>query len=284
MDSPSRRLYRSLTRLWIPYSGHRYSIHTLANNSNTINLSSSNCPCNQTLSKQKLTTQSTASGLYYLSELVEEHTVFARKLLTRLIYAIILIQTLLTLIDRFPLLLSLVSVASHGVYMGNLRHFPTVKLTDPVFILSCGKPAYTCPRCKRFELTEDIVLVLVNHFLWFRHFSSPSAPPSSSVYDRPEIPTFTEIASYFGICVWLVPFALFVSLSAGENVLPSMGSEYATGGTLGTSDGSLGGNNNNRTARRKKGLVKAAVDWIVEWLGETGELLGLWKGDKIRNF
>ena len=75
-----------------------------------------------------------------------------------------------------------------------------------------------------------------------------------------------------------------MSLSAGENVLPSMGSEYATGGTLGTSDGSLGGNNNNWTVRWKKGLVKAAVDWIVEWLGETGELLGLWKGDKIRNF
>ena len=235
------------------------------------------------MSKTKLTAQSTASGLYYLSELVEEHTVFARKLLTRLIYAIILIQTLLTLIDRFPLLLSIVSVVSHGVYMGNLRHFPIVKLTDPVFILSCGKPASCCPRCKRFELTEYIVLVLVNHFLWFRHFSSPPSPPSSSIYDRPEIPTFTEIASYFGICVWLVPFALFVSLSAGENVLPSMGSEYATGGTRGTSDGNLGGNN-DRTARRKKGLVKAAVDWIVEWLGKTGDLLGLWKGDKIRNF
>ncbi|CAF9927835.1 MAG: erv26 super protein [Alectoria fallacina] len=86
---------------------------------------------------------SIASGLYYLSELVEEHTVFARKLLTRLIYAIIAIQTLLTLIDRFPLALSLVSIASHGVYVGNLRHFPTVKLTDPVFILSCGKLPFT---------------------------------------------------------------------------------------------------------------------------------------------
>ena len=74
-----------------------------------------------------------------------------------------------------------------------------------------------------------------------------------------------------------------MSLSAGENVLPSMGSEYATGGTLRASDGSFGGKN-DRTARRKKGLVRAAVDWIVQWLGETGELLGLWKGDKIRNF
>lgn len=97
------------------------------------------------------------------------------------------------------------------------------------------------------------------------------------------MPTFTEIASYFGVCVWLVPFALFVSLSAGENVLPSMGSEYATGGSLGTGDGGLGAGGDGR-ARRKKGLVKAAVDWVIEWVGETGGLLGLWRGDKVRTF
>lgn len=97
------------------------------------------------------------------------------------------------------------------------------------------------------------------------------------------MPTFTEIASYFGICVWLVPFALFVSLSAGENVLPSMGSEYATRGSSGQSDGSLGGSGDGR-AGRKKGLVKAAVDWIVEWVFETGGLLGYWRGEKARRF
>ena len=80
-----------------------------------------------------------ASGLYYLSELVEEHTVLARKVLTRLIYTIMSIIVLLVLIDRFPFLLSGLSIASHAVYMGNLRHFPIVKLTDPVFILSCRK-------------------------------------------------------------------------------------------------------------------------------------------------
>ena len=75
-----------------------------------------------------------------------------------------------------------------------------------------------------------------------------------------------------------------MSLSAGENVLPSMGNEYPTGGTLGTSDGSLGGRGDKR-GRRKKGLVKAAVDWMVEWVGgESGELLGLWRGEKIRAF
>ena len=79
-----------------------------------------------------------ASGLYYLSELVEEHTVFTKKLLTRLIYAIVTTQTLLAIVDGFPAYLSLLSIGSHIVYLGNLRHFPTVKLTDPILILSCG--------------------------------------------------------------------------------------------------------------------------------------------------
>lgn len=87
------------------------------------------------------------------------------------------------------------------------------------------------------------------------------------------MPTFTEIASYFGICVWLVPFALFVSLSAGENVLPSMGSEYATGGSV---DG--------RERRRNLGLVKQGVQRVGEWVSETGELMGFWRGDKGRRF
>lgn len=65
----------------------------------------------------------------------------ARKLLARLIYTIIALLLLLAAIDRFPLLLSALSVASHAVYMGNLRHFPIVKLSDPVFILSCGMDA-----------------------------------------------------------------------------------------------------------------------------------------------
>lgn len=80
----------------------------------------------------------TASGLYYLSELVEEHTVLAKKVLTRLIYGIVATQILLAVVDRLPVLLSLLSIGSHAVYAGNLRHFPIVKLSDPVFILSCS--------------------------------------------------------------------------------------------------------------------------------------------------
>lgn len=84
-----------------------------------------------------------ASGLYYLSELVEEHTVLAKKLLTYLIYSVISIQFLLALIDSFPFSLSLLSICSHGVYAGNLRRFPIVKLSDPLFILSCSESTLT---------------------------------------------------------------------------------------------------------------------------------------------
>jgi hypothetical protein len=210
-----------------------------------------------------------ASGLYYLSELVEEHTVLAKKLLTRLIYAIITVQALLVLVDGFPLLLSLLSIGSHAVYAGNLRHFPTVRLTDPVLVVSCA-------------------LVVTNHFLWFRHFSTATyfSPLSSrypkSRYDLVDTPTFTEIASYFGLCIWLVPFTLFVSLSAGENVLPSMGSEYATGtSNRGGRDGPLGGDSDRRR-RRAKGLLKATIDGTMDWVGESAQLMGFWNGDQRR--
>ncbi|CAI9635294.1 unnamed protein product [Alternaria burnsii] len=208
-----------------------------------------------------------ASGLYYLSELVEEHTVFAKKLLYRLIYGVVGIQILLLVVDRFPVGLSALSVVSHVIYAQNLRRFPIVKLTDPLFLVSCA-------------------LVIANHYLWFRHFSAPPANTYSSYsYSRDvNIPTFTEIASYFGLCVWLVPFALFVSLSAGENVLPSMGSEYATGdgssyimpGKAPESFGSgtgigVGGVSSGMEGKRRArsgtnaGMAKAVVTGVREW-------------------
>jgi hypothetical protein len=103
------------------------------------------------------------------------------------------------------------------------------------------------------------------------------------------------------MCVWLVPFALFVSLSAGENVLPSMGSEYATGegasyisvgkapeafgsGTGAGLGGSAGGMQGKRRARSgtNAGLAKQVVTGVREWVGETGEVMGLWKGERTR--
>ncbi|KAF4975961.1 hypothetical protein FZEAL_7313 [Fusarium zealandicum] len=180
-----------------------------------------------------------ASGLYYLSELVEEHSVIAKRFLTRLIYSIVGIQVILWLVDGLPFWASILTIASHVVYLGNMRRFPFVKLSDPLFIFSC-------------------VLVLVNHYVWFRHFSSTQAQAYSrtSYYEKADVPSFAQIASYFGLCVWLVPFALFVSLSAGDNVLPTIGTEPVQG---------LGGNG------KPQGMIKALVDQVR---GAIGQIFG----------
>ena len=192
-----------------------------------------------------------------------------------MIYAVVASQLLLAVVDKFPWTLSALSIGSHVVYMQNLRRFPIVKLTDPVFVASC-------------------VLVLLNHWFWFRHFSAPPKTTGRggryNYYEQAQMPTFTEIASFFGLNVWLVPFALFVSLSAGENVLPSMGSEYATG--QGSSFVSAGREpigvdgaaprGRHKRSNTQSGMAKVAVNGVQGWISETGELLGLWKGERTR--
>lgn len=217
---------------------------------------------------------------------MEEHTVASKRILTYLIYSISALHLVLFAVDRLPLALSALSIASHAVYYQNLRRFPVVKLTDPIFLVSC-------------------VLVLGNHWFWFRHFSLPAnhGRTGGGRYaweSRDDVPTFTEIASFFGLGVWLVPFALFVSLSAGENILPSMGSEYATGaGSSFVSPGqepssiasggyampSVGGvstRTRHRRSNTQTGMAKAAVNGVREWVGEAGELMGFWRGERTR--
>ena len=104
----------------------------------------------------------------------------------------------------------------------------------------------------------------MNHYLWFRHFSEAQTRSYSntrSYYDKPEGPSFTQIASYFGICVWLVPFALFVSLSASDNVLPTMGSENPRVDADGKN--------------KRQGMVKALVDGALGAVGGVFKSVGL---------
>jgi len=89
----------------------------------------------------------------------------------------------------------------------------------------------------------------------------------SSYYDTPDdVPSFTEIASYFGLCVWLVPFALFVSLSASDNVLPTMGSEEPTAG-------------DSNKSKRGQSMIKAVVDNVLATIGGVGAMAGLKRSD-----
>uniref|UniRef100_A0A493TBP7 Protein TEX261 n=1 Tax=Anas platyrhynchos platyrhynchos TaxID=8840 RepID=A0A493TBP7_ANAPP len=77
------------------------------------------------------------------------------------------------------------------------------------------------------------VLVVLNHYLAFQYFAE-------------EYYLFSEVLAYFTFCLWLIPFAFFVSLSAGENILPStvqpgddVVSNYFTKGKRGKRSGIL---------------------------------------------
>src|SRR5271169_3089624 len=116
------------------------------------------------------------------------------------------------------------------------------------------------------------VFVLLDHYFFFRHFSS-FPPPRSQVYNRfstspmrseVDIPSFGQVAAFFGICVWLVPFGLFVSLSAGELVLPTIGSD-------GQISPGVSGD------KRAQGLVKQVYAAVWNWILESMQALG-WSG------
>lgn len=193
-------------------------------------------------------TMAIASVLYYLSEQVEEYTVFTKRLLTRLIYAIMVVHLLL-IFDGFPFKLTMFSIAAHFVYLQNLNKFPFINLTSGTFITSC-------------------IMVVINHWLWFNHFSDSSLPPASILRDRPHYagkthPPFSQVASFFGLCVWLIPFALFISLSAGDNVLP-LTSDIQEQDETGA----------QKARRRSAGLAKVVVEKLWIYIAEVGKYFG----------
>ncbi|XP_063257350.1 protein TEX261 [Prinia subflava] len=155
-----------------------------------------------------------AAGLYYLAELIEEYTVATRRVIKYLIWFSSAVQAGLFLFERFPALLVGTGLFTNLVYFGLLQTFPFLVLSSPNFILSC-------------------VLVVLNHYLAFQFFAE-------------EFFLFSEVLAYFTFCLWLIPFAFFVSLSAGENVLPctvqagdDVVSNYFTKGKRGKRSGIL---------------------------------------------
>uniref|UniRef100_A0A5F9CGM1 Protein TEX261 n=1 Tax=Oryctolagus cuniculus TaxID=9986 RepID=A0A5F9CGM1_RABIT len=134
-------------------------------------------------------TLAVAAGLYYLAELIEEYTVATSRIIKYMIWFSTAVLIGLYVFERFPASMIGVGLFTNLVYFGLLQTFPFIMLTSPNFILSCG-------------------LVVVNHYLAFQFFAEEYYP-------------FSEVLAYFTFCLWIIPFAFFVSLSAGENVLPS---------------------------------------------------------------
>ncbi|XP_059056449.1 protein TEX261 [Achroia grisella] len=134
-----------------------------------------------------------AAGLYYLAELVEEYTVMAKYIITWTVIITASLHIGLIIFEDIPLhlnILGLVQQSLHGVL---LRQFPVVRVTSATFIAA-------------------VVVLVTHHYFAFQFFGA--------VYF-----SFSEVLSYFTLCLWVVPFALFVSLSANDYVLPTTGTE-----------------------------------------------------------
>ncbi|KAJ0169984.1 hypothetical protein K1T71_014590 [Dendrolimus kikuchii] len=132
-----------------------------------------------------------AAGLYYLAEIVEEYTVMAKYVITWTVIATASIHIGLIIFEDLPLylnVLGLVQQLLHGVLM---KDFPVVRVTSITFITA-------------------LCTLVVHHYMAFKYFGE--------VYYN-----FSEVLAYFTICLWVVPFALFVSLSANDYVLPTTG-------------------------------------------------------------
>ncbi|GAB0097171.1 Protein TEX261 [Sergentomyia squamirostris] len=135
-------------------------------------------------------TISIAAGLYYVAELVEEYTVMAKKIILGMILSTSVVYLLLAMFDNLPWMLIICGLLAQGIHALIMKHFPYVHFLS-------------------FSFLGSVILLLINNYLAFTYFAT-------------HYYMLSEVIAYFTVCLWLVPFALFVSLSANDNVLPTV--------------------------------------------------------------
>lgn len=133
---------------------------------------------------------SVAAGLYYIAELIEEYTVLTCRVIRVLILITMTVYGGMFLFENFPASMIICGIISQAMHLLVLKTFPFFDLTSLPFIGS-------------------VAFVVINHYLAFKYFSSVYYP-------------FSEVLTYFTLCLWLIPFSFFVSLSANENILPTI--------------------------------------------------------------
>ncbi|XP_065071181.1 protein TEX261-like [Rhopilema esculentum] len=171
-------------------------------------------------------TLSLAAGLYYLAELVEEYTVTTAKVIKYILIGSTVAVLGVFFLEQMPLHLTGLVLLSHFLYATLLSNFPYISLSSLSFIFSC-------------------VLLVVNHYLAFSYFAEV-------------LYSFQEILAYFTICLWIVPFSFFVSLSVNEYVLPTMQTTDISGSSsvIGPNTGML------ISKKSKRGGLLAVFDYF----------------------
>ncbi|XP_063631828.1 protein TEX261 isoform X2 [Cydia splendana] len=132
-----------------------------------------------------------AAGLYYLAELVEEYTVMAKYVISWTVAVITLIHIGLLIFEELPLHMDILGIIQQALHALLLREFPAVRVASAPFIAAVGT-------------------LVAHHYYALKFFGTVHY-------------TFSEVLAYFTLCLWMVPFALFVSLSANDYVLPTTG-------------------------------------------------------------
>lgn len=122
-------------------------------------------------------------------ELVEEYSEKAKKVIKIATNFTILIYALFFITEDFPISINIFGILAQISHLFILRTFPEVRIAS-------------------LEFLSAVILLVINHYLAYSHFNE--------VYY-----TLSEILGYFTLCLWLVPFSLFVSLSANDQVLPT---------------------------------------------------------------
>eukprot|EP00035_Acanthoeca_spectabilis_P032690 m.19944 g.19944 ORF g.19944 m.19944 type:complete len:197 (-) comp5505_c0_seq1:397-987(-) len=173
-----------------------------------------------------------SAGLYFLAEAIEEYSVAAGAVLRHALIGCVVCNVLVGLVEPIPLPVTAASLCAHGAYYATLKAFPLLEM-GPAFYSSCA-------------------LLLLHNYLAFSTFAETWF-------------SFDEFLAYFVICVWLVPFGLFISLSVNDNVLPSHG-----GGNDKTMAGGLGGQSAPKTSRSG---VLVALDGIRSMAGDFGNTI-----------
>lgn len=140
-----------------------------------------------------LLTLSVATGLFYLAELVEEYASTACRVIRYMIYGTLLVYIGLLLFEDMSYSLIICGIIQQVLHFMLLSSFPFFSFSSPTFVGTC-------------------VMLGVNHYLVFSYFRDVWHP-------------FSEVLAVFTVCLWLVPFAFFVSLSANDNTLPSVNPE-----------------------------------------------------------
>eukprot|EP00669_Euglena_mutabilis_P006732 TRINITY_DN2236_c0_g1_i1.p2 TRINITY_DN2236_c0_g1~~TRINITY_DN2236_c0_g1_i1.p2 ORF type:complete len:217 (+),score=92.80 TRINITY_DN2236_c0_g1_i1:76-726(+) len=136
-----------------------------------------------------------ACGFYYLAELSEEYTVLTRKILRTMVYVVWALYALLWLVDGFPLYCILTGLLSHACYYSLLPRFPFVTLLSVRVLASC-------------------VAFVASHLVWYHHFMDPYGP----------LYTYGHLLGFFFLCIWMVPFGLFITVTVDNMALPGAGS------------------------------------------------------------